>query len=169
MAINMLILYMNGSGNIAPSPAHDLESLIYIFVWICVIYSCLGQVHSDISLQQTCVKGWTCIKTLQDVDTLCNARTSKLTTKLLLNYFTPYFEQLKGPMSTLYDLLHASHDPNGSPLTHEAIKKILLEVFFTVKEPAAEDANKNPGIKRVEKHQVDMHVMEDLNGDRKSH
>ena len=115
-----------------------------------------------------CVKGWTCIKTLQDVETLCNARTSELTTKLFLNYFTPYFEQLKGPTSALYDLLHASHDPNGLPLTHEAIKKILLEVFFTVKEPAAEDANKNAGIKWVEKCWVDMHVTEDLNGDRKS-
>ena len=168
MVIDMLIQYANGSGNVAPLAAHDLESLIYVFVWICIVYSRPGQVRSDISLQQTCVKGWTCIKTLQDVETLCNARTGELTMKFFLNYFTPYFEQLKGPTSALYDILHASRDPNGSPLTHEAIKKILLEVFFTVKEPASEDANKNTGIKWVEKRWVDMHVTEDLNGGRKS-
>ena len=169
MAIDMLVQYANGSGNVAPSTAHDLESLIYVFVWICIVYSHPGEVRSDIPLQQTCVKGWTSIKTLQDVETLCNARTGELTTKFFLNYFTPYFEQLKGPMSALYDLLRASRDPNGPPLTHEAIKNILLKAFFTVKEPASEDANKNAGIKQAKKRRVDTHVTEDLNGsDRKS-
>ena len=73
MVINMLIQYATSSGNVAPSPAHDLELLIDVFVWICIVYSHPGQVHSDISLQQTCVKDWTCIKTLQDFETLCNA------------------------------------------------------------------------------------------------
>jgi len=165
MAIDMLIQYVNGSGSVAPSPAHNLESLIYIFVWICVVYSRPGQVLSDISLQQTCVKGWTCIKTLQDVETLCNARTRELTMKFFLNYFTPYFKQLKGPTSALYNLLHASCDPNSLPLTHEAIKKILLQAFFTVKQPASEDG---ADAKQVEKRWVDMYVTEDLNDGRKS-
>ena len=55
--------------------------------------------------------------------------------KFFLNYFTPYFEQLKGPTSTLYDLLRASHDPNSPPLTHEAIKKILLQAFHQQTNP----------------------------------
>ena len=66
MAIDMLIQYMNGSGNVAPSAAHDLESFIYVFVWICVVYSHPGKVHSDVPLQQTCVKGWTSIKMLHE-------------------------------------------------------------------------------------------------------
>ena len=81
MVIDMLIQYVNGSGNTPPSPAHDLESLIYMFTWICVVYSHPGQVRSDVSLQETCVKGWTSIKTLQDVETLCNTRTGELSTK----------------------------------------------------------------------------------------
>lgn len=169
MAINMLIQYTNGSGNIAPSPAHNLESLIYVFVWICVVYSHPGQVRSDVPLQQTCVKGWTCIKTLQDVETLCNARTGELSTKFFLNHFTPYFEQLKGPASALYDLLHASCDPNGPPLVHETIKNILLQAFFTVHKPASEpDVDNSVGIKRVVKRWVDVNVTEGLNGSRKS-
>jgi len=86
--------------------------------------------------------------------------------KFFLNYFTPYFKQLKGPTSTLHDLLCASCDPNSPPVTHEAIKKILLQAFFTMKQPASEDG---ADAKRVEKCQVDMYVMEDLNDGRKSH
>jgi len=167
MAIVMLIQYVNSSGNISPSSTHDLELLIYVFVWICVVYSHLGQVRSDAPLQQTCVKGWTCIKTLQDVETLCNARTGELSTKLFLNHFTPYFEQLKNPASALYDILRASRDVNGPPLTHGAMKKILLQAFFTVQEPAVEVANNNVGIKRVAKRQVNMYVTEGLNDGRK--
>jgi len=105
MAIDMLIQYVNGSGNTPPSPAHDLELLIYVFTWICVVYSHPGQVHSDVSLQETCMKGWTSIKTLQDVETLCNTRTGELSTKFFLNYFTPYFEQLKGLEKSVWGLL----------------------------------------------------------------
>ena len=168
MAIDMLIQYANGSGNVAPSPAHDLESLIYVFVWICVVYSCPGQVRSDVPLQQTCVKGWTSIKMLQDVVTLCNSRTGELTTKFFLKDFTPYFEQLKGPASALYNLLRDSRNPEGPPLTHASIKKILLQAFLTVQEPASEDANNNTGIKRVAKRQVNKYVTEGLNDGRKS-
>ena len=53
-----------------------------------------------------------------------------------LNYFTPYFEQLKGTVSALYDLLCTSHTPDGPPLTHGAMKVILLQAFLAVQEPS---------------------------------
>lgn len=156
MAIDMLIQYANGSGNVAPSAAHDLESLIYVFAWICVVYSRPGEVRSDVPLQQTCVKGWTSIKTLQDVETLCNARTGELSTKFFLNHFTPYFEQLKGTVSALYDLLHASRTPNGPPLTHAAMKTILLQAFFAAQEPTSDVTSNIVPEKRL----VNMHATE---------
>ena len=159
MAIDMLIQYANGSGNTPPSPAHDLESLIYVFTWICVVYSRPGQVRSDVSLQETCMKGWTSIKTLQDVETLCNARTGELSTKFFLNYFTPYFEQLKGTVSALYDLLCTSRTPNGPPLTHGAMKAILLQAFLAAQEPSSDVATDNIPAKRP----VNMHVTEGNN------
>ena len=159
MAINMLIQYMNGSRNTPPSPAHDLESLIYVFTWICVVYSCPGQVCSDVSLQETCVKRWTSIKTLQDVETLCNARTGELSTKSFLNYFTPYFKQLKGTVSALYNLLCTSCTPDGPPLTHGAMKVILLQAFLAVPEPSFDVRIDNVPAKCP----VNMHVTEGNN------
>ena len=53
----------------------------------------------------------------------------------MLEEFTDYFQDLKDTAASLYDAILQSYSIGASELSHATIKKILLDAFFTMKEP----------------------------------
>ncbi|KAI6012125.1 hypothetical protein PISMIDRAFT_9469 [Pisolithus microcarpus 441] len=95
MAIDLLQEHTNLSEDFIHTFSHDLESLIYVLVWICVLYQALNKIHSDHSIEQTCLKQWALAKTSNDIQALCDQKIGQLSLRSVLSDFTPYFEPLK--------------------------------------------------------------------------
>lgn len=113
---------------------HDLESLIYVIVWICILYP--GPNMDPISTDKTCLSMWAGCKTAFDVTKLFSAKAGEVLKKIPLKQFTPYFRGLEPYVGRMYDALLASTmDPVANPLTHDILKDILLDAFFNVPEP----------------------------------
>lgn len=71
MAIQILKEYATEEGLHAHQPKHDLESLIYVFVWICVLYGD-PRVEGNVPLEacNTCLSTWIvpkCLKQVRDL------------------------------------------------------------------------------------------------------
>ncbi|KAI6130717.1 hypothetical protein EDD16DRAFT_1470197, partial [Pisolithus croceorrhizus] len=88
--------------------SHDLESLIYVLIWICVLYQAPNEIHCDRTIKQTCLKQWALAKMTMDIQalcpnlTLCDQKVSELSRRSVLNDFTPYFVPLKPAITRLY-------------------------------------------------------------------
>ena len=135
MSIDILQEYASPTPNFVHTFAHDLESLIYVLVWICVLYQAPKEPHNDRNIEQTSLKQWASAKTLNDIGNLCDLKLGQLLSRTVVSDFTVYFEQMKPVVNKLYGLILNSHDPdNNRPLRHVDVKQILLEAFLTVKE-----------------------------------
>ena len=56
MSANMLLNYKKP--NVVHSANDDLESLIYVLIWICVLYAGLKTLHQDKDTVETILKTW---------------------------------------------------------------------------------------------------------------
>ncbi|KAI6020926.1 hypothetical protein BKA83DRAFT_4126818 [Pisolithus microcarpus] len=95
MAINLLREHTNLSEDFIHMFSHDLESLIYVLIWICILYQAPNEIHSDRSIEQTCLKQWALAKTTNDIQALCDQKIGQLSSRSVLSDFMPYFEPLK--------------------------------------------------------------------------
>ncbi|KAF9233083.1 hypothetical protein BU15DRAFT_54342 [Melanogaster broomeanus] len=135
MSIGILQEYASPTPNFVHTFAHDLESLIYIHVWVCVLYQAPQEVHKDWNIDQTCLKQWASAKTLNDIGNLHDLKLGQLLSKTVVSDFMPYFEQMKPVVSKLYGLILNSHLPDSAqPFCHVDVKQVLLEAFMTVEE-----------------------------------
>ncbi|KAF9232779.1 hypothetical protein BU15DRAFT_67174 [Melanogaster broomeanus] len=135
MSIGILQEYASPTPNFVHTFAHDLESLIYVLVWVCVLYQVPQEVCKDRNIDQTCLKQWASAKTLNNIGNLCDLKLGQLLSKTVVSDFTPYFKQMKPVVSKLYGLILNSRLPdNTQPLYHADVKQVLLEAFITVKE-----------------------------------
>lgn len=70
MAIDILEEYAMPEGAITHKLKHNLESLIYVLVWICVLYGdpwVQGSGSGPCDSSTTCLNAWTVPKTLPQV------------------------------------------------------------------------------------------------------
>ena len=95
MAIDLLQEYTSLSSNFTHNFSHDLESVIYVLVWVCVLYQGPNEIHSNQGIEQTCLKQWASAKTSNDIQALCDQKLGQLASRSVLSDFTPYFAPLK--------------------------------------------------------------------------
>ncbi|KAI6013721.1 hypothetical protein BKA83DRAFT_4035192, partial [Pisolithus microcarpus] len=101
MAIDLLQEYNSLSKDFMHTFSHDLESLIYVLIWICVLYQAPNKIRCDWTIEQTCLKQWALAKTTADIQALCDQKVSQLSMRSVLSDFTPYFEPLKPAITRL--------------------------------------------------------------------
>ncbi|KAI6006096.1 hypothetical protein EDD15DRAFT_2151332, partial [Pisolithus albus] len=95
MAIDLLREYNSPSKDFTHTFSHDLESLIYVLIWICILYQAPNEIRSDRTIEQTCLKHWALAKTSTDIRNLWDQKVGQLSTRSVLSEFMPYFELLK--------------------------------------------------------------------------
>lgn len=135
MAIDLLREYTNPSDNFVHTFSHDLESLIYVLVWVCIVYQAPNEIRRDKTVEQTCLKQWALAKTINDIQALHDQKLGQLFSRTVLDHFTPYFEPMKPFVARLYKLLQFSRDPdNNTFLTHAAVIDVLMDAFVSVEE-----------------------------------
>lgn len=96
-------MYASPTPNFVHTFTHDLESLIYVLVWICV-YQAPKEVCNDQNINQTCLKQWALAKTLNNIGNLCDLKLRQPLLRAVLSDLTPYFMQMKSIISKLYRL-----------------------------------------------------------------
>ena len=135
MAIDLLKEYSSPSNDFTHKFSHDLESVIYVLVWICVLYQAPNEIRSDRKIEQTCLKQWALAKSPNDIQGLCDQKLGQLSSRSVLSDFTPYFEPLKPTVTRLYKLIQLSRDSSDKVvLDHAAVTDILMDAFRTVTE-----------------------------------
>ena len=135
MAIDLLKEYSSPSNDFTHKYSHDLESVIYVLVWICVLYQAPNKIRSDRKIEQTCLKQWALAKSPNDIQGLCDQKLGQLFSRSVLSDFTPYFKPLKPTVTRLYKLIQLSHDSTDKViLDHAAVTDILMDTFWTVTE-----------------------------------
>ena len=136
MAIDLLQEYTSPSSNFTHNFTHDLESVIYVLVWVCVLYQGPNEIRNDRSIEQTCLKQWASAKTTNDIQALCDQKLGQLASRSVLSDFTPYFAPLKPTVTRLYKLIQRSRDSVGDKiiLDHAAVIEVLMDAFKTVTE-----------------------------------
>ena len=155
MAIDLLQEYTSPSNNFTHTFSHDLESLIYVLVWICVLYQAPNEIRSDRTIEQTCLKQWALAKTTNDIQALCDQKLGQLASRSVLSDFTPYFEPLKPTVTRLYKLIQSSRD-SGAILSHAAVTEIFMDAFRTVTEVTCGATNAKRTWKRVQREPAPM-------------
>ena len=63
MSANMLLNYKKP--NVVHSANNDLESLIYVLIWICILYAGLKILHQDKDTMETILKTWVLVSDLR--------------------------------------------------------------------------------------------------------
>lgn len=135
MAIELLQEYITPNEGFVHTFSHDLESLIYVFVWVCVLYQAPNEIRRDKTIEQTCLRQWASAKTVNDIESLCQQKLGQLMWKRVPENVTPYFAPLKPFIDRLYDLILHSRDPHkNSPLTHAAVTAVFMDAFKTVED-----------------------------------
>ena len=155
MAIDLLQEYTSPSNNFTHTFSHDLESLIYVLVWICVLYQAPNEIHSDQTIEQTCLKQWALAKTTNNIQALCDQKLGQLALRSVLSDFTPYFDPLKLTVTRLYKLIQLSRD-SGAILSHAVVTEVLMDTFRTVTEVTCGATNAKRTWKRVEREPAPM-------------
>lgn len=115
---------------------HDLESVFYVLIWLCVIYD--GPNDSErkgFSVHHTELRNWLegdNAKSIgrQKYTMMMNPNSFKLE---LLPLFSPYFDDLKPCVSALREAIILS----VTPITHDAMIDILREAYDSL--PEVED------------------------------
>ncbi|KAN0094988.1 hypothetical protein V8E55_003275, partial [Tylopilus felleus] len=115
--------------NFTHQPKHDLESIVYVLIWICVLYSNPNSLeHRPCNPHEMCLSGWASCKTCKDVEMLWSTKTGELLTQVPIQYFTPYFHGLKEHIAKLYQAIA------NNALDHRVLRETLLDAFWGVQE-----------------------------------
>jgi hypothetical protein len=159
MALDILRAFGSDTGaNVTHQPKHDLESIIYVIIWICVLYP--GPNSEPLAAHTTCLKPWAECKSCPQVEALWSMKTGELVTQVPLQHFSPYFRCLNPFAQRLHGAILSDHQ-NNTPLSHNILRSILLNAFFPVEEPrvvveVAHHAQRYLGINTPMKHKGDQ-------------
>ncbi|KAJ6499653.1 hypothetical protein C8R47DRAFT_295054 [Mycena vitilis] len=136
------VLYAKGGKAIAHQPRHDLESLLYVLVWVCVLYAGPGDVErQNWDLQASSLSQWVSGSDYRTIGMLKDSamRNVVFWEDEVLGAFAPYFAPLKPCVSAWKDLYVAEN------LTYEAVLGVLrngldslddMEVWSKADDPA---------------------------------
>ncbi|KAI6039469.1 hypothetical protein EDC04DRAFT_2895264 [Pisolithus marmoratus] len=132
MLANILISYKKDE--MMHSTSDDLELLVYVLVWICVLYTGPGTVHQDKHITQTILKPWVSVTSPTDAVNL-GLHKRGLTTELSMvtDEFTTFFKPLCSMVDKLLRAVGSSWSTTNDAHNYKTIRDILLEGFGTVK------------------------------------
>ncbi|KAJ7177924.1 hypothetical protein C8R46DRAFT_1346203 [Mycena filopes] len=138
MAIDVLT---DGVELSAHEPHHDLESLLYVFIWICIHYA--GPNNSErqnFDIHDSPLKGWVEGPTYEDIGLTKYSSMSapKFWERNVLRSFAPYFEPLK-PCASAWRELFAN-----DTLDHAAVLNVLQDALSTLEDPEQWSAKDDP-------------------------
>ena len=119
---------------ITHSASDDIESLIYVLVWMCVLYAGPGTLCKDKHVTQTVLKPWVTVSLETDAVSLGAHKAGlKSQPSIVTNEFTVFFWPLCPTvhklLTKLGELSATDHISN-----YRAIRNILLEGFAMVEE-----------------------------------
>ena len=112
----------------------DIESLVYVLIWMCMLYVGPGTLHEDKHVSKTVLKPWVMVSTATNAVTLGAFKEGlKYQPKIMTNKFTRYFKPLCPVVNKLLRELgrwsttdHINH--------YKAVRNVLVEGFGTVEE-----------------------------------
>ena len=132
---------MNYCGNITKSVmlweifvdllmSDDLESLVYVLIWMCVLYAGPGTPRKDVRIIDTVLRPWVTVTNAIDAVNLGAIKQGmKIQPSNVTDEFTPYFKPLCPVVEKLLVELRgwlSSNDTDDRP-HYEAVRNILLE------------------------------------------
>lgn len=142
MAINLLREYTNPTSTFVHTFSHDLKSLIYTFIWVCVLYQAPNKICHDKTAEQTCLKHWVLAKMVNNIQALHAQKLGQLLSKIVLDHFILYFAPMKPFITQLYKLIQFSHDSNSNiSLTHTAIVDMFMNAFNSIEKVSCNATN----------------------------
>ena len=114
----------------------DIELLIYVLVWICVLYAGPSTVRQDKQITETTLKPWVSVSTPNDAVSLgALKRGLRYQPSIVMDDFTPFFWCLCPMVENLFAALGSTTwSTTDSIPNYKAIRDILLEGFGTLKE-----------------------------------
>ena len=132
MSVNILCSYTK-SGTVH-SASDDIESLVYVLIWMCVLYAGPETPRKDKHISKAVLKTWVSVTNETDASALAGFKTGlKYAPGIVTDDFTPFFQPLSSIVSKLLIQLgqfsHTDHQ-----LNYKLIRNILVEGFGTVKQ-----------------------------------
>ena len=119
------------------SASDDLESLVYVLIWMCVLYAGPGTPREDVRIVDTVLRPWVTMTNAIDAVNLGAIKQGmKIRPSNVTDEFTPYFKPLCPVVEKLLVELRgwlSSNNTDDRP-HYEAVRHILLEGFGTVDE-----------------------------------
>jgi Fungal protein kinase len=114
----MSVELLTNQGKIRHDYYHDLESLFFVLVYLCTNLSGPGTIRSQEELKvfsSIPLSSWFKISSLHQIGinkagALCNFRMN------VLNFFAPYFEDLKPCMIQLFNAMYHKKPGNSAPI-----------------------------------------------------
>ena len=111
-------------------PTHDLESLFYVLLWICSNYSGPNNsIRNDPKYKDMPILSW--VDNIRSLDQISDTKAGHISneehfTNRILDYYPPYFEDLKPCSSELRGLFAVSdHNNRRKDVTHDEVLVIL--------------------------------------------
>ena len=160
MSTNILLNYKKGG--VTHTASDDLESIVYILVWICVLYAGPGTLWKDKHVSNTVLKPW--VMVASDTDAV-NLRAIKAALKFDPSIVTDEFTTFFKPLSPIVDKLLlqlGQFSATDHILNYTALRNVLLEGFGTVEEVpdwnAAKDVYGYGLLQREEKRKAPSYV-----------
>ena len=132
MSANILRSYT--TSGMMHSASDDIESLVYVLIWMCILYAGLGTPHKDKHINKTVLKSWVSVTNKTDVSALAGFKTGlKYAPSIVTDDFTPFFKPLSSIAGRLLTQLGQLSKTNHL-LNYNLIRDILLEGFGTVEQ-----------------------------------
>jgi len=114
----------------------DIELLIYVLVWTCVLYAGPCTVRQDKQITETALKPWVTVCSPNDAVSLGVLKSGlRYQPSIVTDNFTPFFRCLCPVVEKLLAALGSTRWSATDPLpNYKTIRNILLEGFGTVEE-----------------------------------
>ena len=132
MSVNVLRGYTK-NGTIH-SASDDIESLVYVLIWMCVLYAGPGALRKDKHINKTVLKTWVSVTNKADASALAGFKTGlKYDPSIVTDDFTLFFQPLASVADRLLKQL-GQFSRTDHLLNYETIRNILVEGFGTAQE-----------------------------------
>ena len=117
------------------SASDDLESLVYVLIWMCVLYAGPGTLRQDKHITDTVLKPWVSVTNPTEAVSLGMQKAGLKTapTHVTLE-FTRYFQPARSIVNNLLTALDSKWSKTDHMANYKVIRDILLEGFATVEE-----------------------------------
>ena len=122
----------------------DLESLVYVLIWMCVLYAGPGTLRQDKHITDTVLKPWVSVTNATEAVSLGMQKAGLKTapTHVTLE-FTTYFQPTHSIVANLLTALDLKWSKTDHIANYKVIWDILLEGFDTVEEIPNWNAHKD--------------------------